>query len=281
MTFTIGTTFDRATQWDKRLGQEIPFLRAWLRSWNARHVLDLACGSGRHSVALAHHGFTMTGVDASRAMLEDARQLALVESATCHFLSGDMRTPPPLTPQNAVLCLGNSLCLLPHREAVRDSLHAMHALLAPGGGLILHILNYARFALPEHAFFPLKTDLHDGLPQRHFLKMIDVKGDVAWVHLACIEEDAPGQWSRSVKSDRLTVLSAPQLLQEVTGAGFGEVQVYGSMLGGVYHALSHDVVLCARKNKTALLPGRLECDGKPSGTASPSREGELNRISGS
>jgi SAM-dependent methyltransferase len=276
MSFTIGTDFDKATQWAKRLDQEIPFLRAWLRSWNAQHVLDLACGTGRHCLALAREGFAMTGVDASPAMLEEARRHAMDESIPCGFIQADMRHGWEVEAQDAILCVGNSLCLLPDWQAVRDTLATIHAQLAPAGGIILHVLNYQRLAQPEHAFFPLKTDLEEGRARRHFLKMIEVKGDEARVHMIRMEEESPGKWVRRVSSDRLTVLRAPDLMHELVLAGFGEVQVYGSLKGETYHSNSHDVVLCARKQKTAPLPGRHECDGKPSGTASPPREGELD-----
>lgn len=275
MSFTIGTDFDKATQWSKRLDQEIPFLRAWLRSWNAKQVLDLACGTGRHCVALAKEGFSMRGVDAGQDMLDEARRLAKHASASCLFMEGDMRGPWSLDTPDAILCLGNSLCLLPDGHAVRQSLAAMHRQLAPGGGVILHVLNYQRLSLPEHAFFPLKTDTEQGRAIRHYLKMIEVKGEEARVHMIRLEQDEEGHWVRRIASDRLTVLRAPDLMHEVVLAGFREVQVFGSLKGESYHASSHDVVICARKQKTAPLPGRRECDGKPSGKASPPREGEL------
>lgn len=245
MSFTIGTDFDKATQWTKRLDQEIPFLRAWLRSWNASQVLDLACGTGRHCVALAGHGFSMTGVDAGQDMLHQARVLAEEAAVPCTFMEGDMRGPWLTRTPEAILCLGNSLCLLPDWQAIRQSLAAMHSHLAPGGGIILHVLNYQRLA--ANSFFPLKTDYEQGTAIRHFLKMIEVKGDEARVHMVRIEQNEEGHWVRHLASDRLTVLRAPDLMHEVVLAGFGDVQVYGSLKGETYHATSHDVVLCARK----------------------------------
>ena len=44
-----------------------------LAACNQGRVLDLACGPGRHSVALARRGFRVTGVDRSRFFLERAR----------------------------------------------------------------------------------------------------------------------------------------------------------------------------------------------------------------
>ena len=40
------------------------------------HVLDLACGVGRHSLAFARRGFAVTGLDYSAAYLRNARAAA-------------------------------------------------------------------------------------------------------------------------------------------------------------------------------------------------------------
>ncbi len=56
-------------------------------------VLDLCCGVGRHSLALARLGHEVVGVDLSPAHLERARRLAgeVGASDRVRFLQGDMR----------------------------------------------------------------------------------------------------------------------------------------------------------------------------------------------
>lgn len=250
MGFTIGTDFDRAIPWAARLDKELPFLRAWLRSWNARQVLDAGCGTGRHSLALAGCGFHVTGVDNDPAMLREAGRLlaeAGILDGSCRFREGDLRLPAPEAPHDAALCVGNSLCLLGDLDEVRRSLAALRDSLAPRGGLLLHVLNYLRFRDPARSFFPLKTDMEDGRAVRHFQKMIQLDGERAWVHMIRIEEEEAGRWTRQVRSDRLLVLDAPRLRSLLLQAGFGEIQAFGSLQGSAYQADSHDLVLCARR----------------------------------
>ncbi len=250
MGFNIGTDFDRAIQWDLRLERELPFLRAWLRSWNARQVLDLGCGTGRHCLALAQAGFEMTGMDSNPEMLRVAEELIAehpAQAGRCHFVAGDLRRPLGLPAQDAALCLGNSLCLLHDLDEVSQALSAMRDSLRPRGGLILHVLNYWKFRDPARAFFPLKTDVEDGLARRHFLKMIELHEAHALVHLIRIEQDPAGSWTRQVRSDRLLRLDASRLRTLLLSCGFREIQAYGSLQGETFLADSHDLVLCCRR----------------------------------
>lgn len=56
-------------------------------------VLDLACGVGRHSVALARRGYRCVGIDISPMYVAKARESAHAAgvSGSCRFVAGDMR----------------------------------------------------------------------------------------------------------------------------------------------------------------------------------------------
>ncbi len=54
------------------------------------NMLDVACGKGRHSKALAEMGFDVTGIDLSFPSIEEAKQY---EDEHLHFYQHDMRLP--------------------------------------------------------------------------------------------------------------------------------------------------------------------------------------------
>lgn len=54
------------------------------------HMLDVACGKGRHSMHLANKGFDVTGIDLSEDSIEEALKN---ESDNLHFYRHDMRLP--------------------------------------------------------------------------------------------------------------------------------------------------------------------------------------------
>jgi SAM-dependent methyltransferase len=53
-------------------------------------MVDVACGKGRHSKALADMGFDVTGIDLSAASIEEAKK---DEDEQLHFYQHDMRLP--------------------------------------------------------------------------------------------------------------------------------------------------------------------------------------------
>ena len=55
------------------------------------NVLDLACGPGRHAIALARDGFRVTGVDLSPFLLEKAASLAQEQNVDVEWVQADMR----------------------------------------------------------------------------------------------------------------------------------------------------------------------------------------------
>ena len=93
-------------------------------------VLDAACGTARHGVAIAARGHRLTGIDRSPPMLEKAR--AKLPDAT--FLEGDLEALPVADAAfDAVVC-GLALVHLPALERVMAEFARV---LRPGGRLIV------------------------------------------------------------------------------------------------------------------------------------------------
>ena len=72
-------------------GEEIDAVIKLLSVADAGHILDLACGSGRHAVALAKRGYRVTGVDRTQQFLDNAQRAADDESVEVELVNADMR----------------------------------------------------------------------------------------------------------------------------------------------------------------------------------------------
>ena len=143
--------YDLMIDWPKRLSVEIPALREFLDSRGARRVLDTACGTGRHVVALVGLGYQCVGADLNWDLLQRAKALAaeLEECRRPAFIPWDISAPiPPLldqtAPFDAILCLGNSFPHLTEDEDVSCALKNFHEILATGGSALIQMKNLAR-----------------------------------------------------------------------------------------------------------------------------------------
>lgn len=102
------------------------------RKAGAETALDLGCGVGRHSLALARLGFVTTAFDASLAGLEYTKQAAAEEGLALIFERGNMMELPfPAGSFDYALALN----VIYHGDAavVRQTLAEVRRVLKPGG----------------------------------------------------------------------------------------------------------------------------------------------------
>ena len=117
---------------------------AWLLdTYDVARVLDVACGTGLHARALAERGVRVVAADASRSMLDKAREQA---GQRIEWLHAPMETVSKRTsgPFQAILCLGNSLPHLLTDAQLHATVRGFKALLAAGGAAVVQLLNYDR-----------------------------------------------------------------------------------------------------------------------------------------
>lgn len=77
-------------QWDAA-AEEAERAAALLGLEAGASILDLACGPGRHALALARQGFHVTGVDRTAAFIEEAARRAAADALAAEFVQADMR----------------------------------------------------------------------------------------------------------------------------------------------------------------------------------------------
>ena len=73
---------------------ECDFLEKELQYNKNLKILDVGCGTGRHSIELTKRGYSVTGIDLSEAQLKRAKQKAASENLEINFLQGDARDLP-------------------------------------------------------------------------------------------------------------------------------------------------------------------------------------------
>jgi SAM-dependent methyltransferase len=130
---------------------EADFIEELLAPPPGARVLDLGCGTGRHSVELARRGYHVTGVDLSRGMLEQAAAAAAAAAVTVEYVKADATAYEPAAPFDLALCLceGSFGLLTPSDDALEHELAILGTVrraLCPGGRFMLTVLNGLRMA---------------------------------------------------------------------------------------------------------------------------------------
>lgn len=144
--------WDQLIDWEARRQSEGRFFVELLRGLGKHKVLDVATGTGFHSVQLLRAGFEVTSADGNAEMLvkafENARQHGFVLRtihADWRWLNRDVHDK-----YDAIICLGNSFTHLFDERDRRRALAEFYAALRHDGVLILDQRNYD--AILDHGF---------------------------------------------------------------------------------------------------------------------------------
>lgn len=244
--------YSRLIAWDERLRREWPFLEPLLRDAPSKKVLDLGSGTGEHARLLASHGFEVTGIDGSRAMVEKAR--ASTDAADVRFIEGDMRELPQLTGDTygAAICLGNVLPHLRDADSLQRLAAALQSVLLPGAPVVVQLLNYARFEAKKERALPLSflPDRDDPDASLLFLRTMEMREDRSVIFMPTVlrirsDRDQPVEL---VATQRVEIRGwrKDEIASAFHDAGFEPVQLYGSYARGAFDAVeSRDLIVVA------------------------------------
>ncbi len=136
--------WDECIDWDRRAAAESDLFIRVLHEHGARCVLDVATGTGFHSIRLVEAGFDVTSADGSLHMLARAFENAKAHDYILRTIQADWRwlTRDVFSTYDAVICLGNSFPHLFTQHDRRRALAEFHAALEHDGVLVLDHRNY-------------------------------------------------------------------------------------------------------------------------------------------
>lgn len=139
----------------------------------SQHILDLACGKGRHAKYLNSLGLTVDGADLSPESIEYANRS---KNATLHFFVHDMRNQLPKS-YDIVLNLFTSFGYFENEKENVQVLQSVKNALTPNGIFIIDFLNLAfvkKFLVTKETKSIDGIDFHISkkVTQSHILKDI-------------------------------------------------------------------------------------------------------------
>jgi glycine/sarcosine N-methyltransferase len=136
--------WDELIDWDARAESEGDFFIRMLKERGAKRILDVATGTGFHSVRLLEAGFEVVSVDGAPNMLAKAFENAKKRGHILRTINADWRylNRDVHALYDAVICLGNSFTHLFDERDRRKTLAEFYATLKHDGCLILDQRNY-------------------------------------------------------------------------------------------------------------------------------------------
>jgi len=185
-------------------------------------ILDVACGAGRHSLALARAGFHVVGVDISEPLLALSRAAAAEERIDAQFVAADMRALPYVSCFDAAINMFTAFGYFDAEEENQAVLTGIARALKPGGRLVMELAHRDRVvrSFQEADWYELDDGTliwrrHHFDPIRGLLTSLD-----RWRTPGGEEEE---------RFHRIRIYTATELSAMLRAAGLTPTAWYGSM----------------------------------------------------
>jgi SAM-dependent methyltransferase len=204
-----------------------------------QHVLDLGCGTGLLARQLAVQGHRVTGLDPAAAMIDWAR--AQDAGGLIDWHVGTLDDLPQDARFDVVVMTGHAFQCLTTEEAVRATMAAVRARLAPGGRFMFESRN--PLARAWERWTPDGVDVVQdaaGHPVRVFTEVLAAEGRLVTFrnHFAFPDGEL-------LSDSTLLFLSRPEIERHLAQAGFSSVDVFGDWSGGPVTAQSPEIIVIA------------------------------------
>jgi SAM-dependent methyltransferase len=217
-TWMFGTSFK------ERVDEQKSFLSRALEPLTnkpeAALAVDLGCGPGFQTIALAQLGFSpVIAIDTSAELLDEVRSHA--NNLPVQTEKADLRDLPAMVPggrATVIVCMGDTLTHLPGKSDVSTLFRAVFDTLHPGGMFVLTCRDLTTELRGTDRFIPVRSD--DNTIMTCFLEFENTES-VAVHDLVYTRHDSG--WSLNKSSYRKLRLGIDWLCKELGDAGLSVV----------------------------------------------------------
>jgi SAM-dependent methyltransferase len=224
----------------ERASEEVDAILSLLDIKPGAAILDLPCGTGRHSLDLARRGYRVTGVDRTAAYLQAARHKAAAEGLKLELVEADMREFSRPGAFDAALNLYTSFGYFEDPADDQQVADNLFQSVKPGGALVMEMMGkevLARIFLPRDW-----QELPDGTL---FLQERRVDRDWTWMDNRWILVK-DGRRHEYAVSHR--IYDGAGLRTLLLAVGFESVSLFGGLAGQPYDTDARRLVAVARKS---------------------------------
>lgn len=190
-------------------------------------VLDLACGTGSLTWALAQRGYEMIGVDQSSEMLSQATQKNPGGVAIPPiFLCQSMEKLDLYGTIDACVCCLDSVNYVTNPKKLAQAFGRVHLFLMPGGLFIFDINTVEKLSALDGQVFLDETQDAYCVWRTEFSR----RSGICSYFMDIFQRDETTQlWSRGEELHKQRAYTVEQLTGFLQQAGFHDIQIYGNL----------------------------------------------------
>lgn len=218
---------------------EVDFIERHVGLNPRSRIIDVPCGSGRHTLALAARGHRVTGVDISTEAIGYARRAAAEACLDVELIEAEMREIPCDGSFDAAVCMGNSFGYL-DLTGTREFAVALAGAVRPSGGLVIDFNTAAESVLPGYRGEPRTMQVGD------ITVAATTEYDIAGSRLI-----SGYHFTRGVEEVEVTaihhVYTIAQLGQLLADTGFTDIAHYSGPTDEPFEIGSERLLLTARR----------------------------------
>lgn len=202
-------------------------------------ALDLCCGPGRCSIALAQAGFQVTGVDRTKYLMDKARTKARAAKVKVEWIEMDMRDFVRADAFDLALSMFTSFGYFDDKSEDQQVLSNILTSLKPGGECLIDVLGKECVAknlqstssemLPDGTKLIQRREIFDGWTRVQNEWILIKKGR-----------------AKSFQFHH-TIYSGQELKDRMEQAGFADVKLFGNLNGDAYDPEAQRLIAIGRK----------------------------------
>ena len=214
--------------WEASMQRQADSLEALIRArWGdvRLSILDVACGIGTQTLALASRGHRMTASDLSSMEIERAKRAAQERGLDIRFSVADMLQAYALHQEqfDLVIACDNAL---PHLLTDEDLLRAFeqfHACTRPGGGCLITVRDYDREDRTGIQVKPYGVRAEGGI--RYLIWQVwEFQGLVYDLAMYFVRDDGGPNCTTRVMRSRYYAVGKAKLIELMDRAGFVHIE---------------------------------------------------------
>ncbi len=205
-------------------------------------AIDIGCGTGVDSIALAMNGLQVKGYDTSEKMIKKARANAKTNDVKITFINSTFNSKTITQKSNSdfIISSGNAFANIETKE-LNSILKSVHKSLNKGGIFLFQVLNYDLIRKEEKRIVNITESINS-----IFVRFYDFEEEIIRFNILTFNKLNPKEYS--LITTEIYEHSKTFFLNNLLNIGFKNIKIYGDFNCTIYNKRkSKDLIILANK----------------------------------